>query len=183
MNTVQADITAKQDPAPLAALQADNDSYLQQLAELVATMPPAIYRSHDGHNDAIGAHVRHVLEHYESLLRDADSAIDYARRDRDPDLETNSALAHRRIERVRARLAELVRDGHDRDLPVMHHHEVAPGQTAAVELQSSLGRELQFLLSHTVHHLALIAVLARQRDVAVPPTLGLAPSTLRHRER
>jgi hypothetical protein len=39
-------------------------------------------------------------------------------------------------------------------------------------------RELQFLASHTVHHYALIAHLARDRGVGVAPEFGVAPATL-----
>ena len=45
-----------------------------------------------------------------------------------------------------------------------------------------VGRQLAFLLSHTIHHCALIAVMMRLRGLATPPGFGLAPATLRHRE-
>ena len=44
---------------------------------------------------------------------------------------------------------------------------------------STLGRELAFVDSHTIHHQALIAVLLELADVPVPDDLGLAPSTPR----
>jgi hypothetical protein len=45
---------------------------------------------------------------------------------------------------------------------------------------STVRRELQFLLSHTVHHFALIAVLLERFEIAVPDDFGIAPSTLRY---
>jgi hypothetical protein len=49
---------------------------------------------------------------------------------------------------------------------------------AALWHRSSLGRELEFVLSHTVHHHALIAEkLAANGDNAVRD-FGVAPSTL-----
>ena len=44
---------------------------------------------------------------------------------------------------------------------------------------STLGRELAYVNSHTIHHHALIAVLLALADVPVPDRLGLAPSTPR----
>ena len=48
---------------------------------------------------------------------------------------------------------------------------------------STLGRELLFLLSHTIHHYALIDLLLREEGFEVPPDFGMAPSTLKHLER
>ena len=44
---------------------------------------------------------------------------------------------------------------------------------------STVGRELVFVNSHTIHHQALIAVLLALRGDAVPDRLGFAPSTPR----
>jgi len=48
---------------------------------------------------------------------------------------------------------------------------------------SSVRRELQFLLSHTVHHHALVKEMLRGRGRTVDGTFGVAPSTLEHRGR
>jgi hypothetical protein len=48
---------------------------------------------------------------------------------------------------------------------------------------SSARRELQFLLSHTVHHYALIAMICRQYGVGVEEDFGVAPSTLKYRRQ
>jgi uncharacterized damage-inducible protein DinB len=60
----------------------------------------------------------------------------------------------------------------------MFHHEMP-----SVEVETTVGRELVFVLSHTVHHNALIAVMARTLGVSVPDRFGYAPSTLAHLER
>ena len=44
---------------------------------------------------------------------------------------------------------------------------------------STLGRELAFVNSHTVHHEAMIAVLLSLAARDVPDRLGLAPTTPR----
>ena len=43
-------------------------------------------------------------------------------------------------------------------------------------------RELQFLLSHSVHHYAIIAMICGQHEIEVPEGFGVAPSTLKYRE-
>jgi uncharacterized damage-inducible protein DinB len=48
-----------------------------------------------------------------------------------------------------------------------------------VVTQSSLGRELAFVLNHTVHHQALLAVLLAVQGRRVPVGFGYAPSTPR----
>ena len=44
-------------------------------------------------------------------------------------------------------------------------------------------RELQFLLSHTIHHYALIAVICNHLGVPLDPAFGVAPSTLRFQQQ
>lgn len=124
---------------------------------------------------AVGAHVRHVLDHYESfLLGLATGRVDYDRREREREVELDPRLAHERLESCARRLETLERRELDRPLVVLTAS--APGRVR--EGASSLGRELQFLASHTVHHYALIAVLVRLWGVAPDDDFGVAPSTL-----
>ena len=48
-----------------------------------------------------------------------------------------------------------------------------------MSVQTSLGRELAFVVQHTIHHAALIAVLLDILGVRVPADFGYAPSTPR----
>jgi hypothetical protein len=50
------------------------------------------------------------------------------------------------------------------------------------EVETTVGRELAFVLSHTVNHNALIAVMALTLGVPVPDRFGYAPSTIAHLE-
>jgi hypothetical protein len=49
-----------------------------------------------------------------------------------------------------------------------------------VYLISSIGRELQALSSHTIHHFALIAITLRLHGFDVDQDFGMSPSTLRY---
>ena len=53
---------------------------------------------------------------------------------------------------------------------------VSPG-AEPVCVESSFGRELTFVLSHTVHHHAIMAMHAKATGIRVPEGLGLAPAT------
>jgi hypothetical protein len=46
--------------------------------------------------------------------------------------------------------------------------------------RSTVARELQFLLSHTIHHYALIALVLRLQGFTTGEEFGVNPSTLRH---
>ena len=46
--------------------------------------------------------------------------------------------------------------------------------------QSSINRELQYLVAHTVHHYALIGFILRLQGIVPPEDFGIAPSTLQH---
>lgn len=166
---------------PADALVDDNDGYLEQVAELVRDIPANDYTRRDGANDAIGAHVRHLIEHYESLLRST-GYTDYDQRSRDREVEQSPQSALSRIAGIRDSLREIVPLGRNTRMSVTYNCE-RNGQVTHLPLDSSLERELLFLVSHTVHHMALIAVLARARGIIVPESFGVAPSTLRHYRR
>ena len=48
---------------------------------------------------------------------------------------------------------------------------------------STVQRELMYVLSHTVHHYAIISLLALQSGVKLDAEFGVAPSTLAYRRQ
>jgi len=131
-------------------------------------------------NSAIGGHIRHSLEHYASLLQGLPAGqVDYDARKRDPAVETRIPAALARIESILTALEDLVQ-----------HRRVSASQALLVRSlsgaddewhPSSVGRELQFLLGHTIHHFALIAGLCHVHGIPVESGFGMAPSTLSYR--
>ena len=130
---------------------------------------------------SIGGHVRHCLDHVEAVLRGAgDGLLDYDRRERGTDVERSRTAALETIRRQERQLLDFPwPDGRS---PLRLSVLLSPDAPPAVVL-SSLGRELAFALSHTIHHGALIAVMAKLLGVVVPPDFGYAPSTLAHGRR
>ncbi|MFP4283185.1 MAG: hypothetical protein ACLFU2_11230, partial [Opitutales bacterium] len=103
--------------------------------------------------------------------------IDYDARSRSTEVET-----------VPARAVELMRSLCEglRSLPATVLEASVEvrmdGGGAAAWTPSSVRRELQFLISHTIHHYALIATIAPAiGHEALPADFGVAPSTLKHR--
>jgi len=124
---------------------------------------------------SVGAHLRHVADFVAVFLRDlGDGAIDYDRRERDQRTECEPARARACLLALSAELRRLGPRDPDRAVTVRAE---APLMGGAWQ-RSTLGRELGSLLSHTIHHYALIAVLLRARGIEPPPELGVAPSTL-----
>lgn len=164
----------------LAALCHDNLAQLDRIDELLLRLDPGDYTCQQTSADPIGRHVRHVLEHYESLLQGADGRIDYDSRARDPDLEADPAAARARIAGIRERLGALP----EMDPPTsvqVRYTATAAGNPVAAGIESTLERECHFVLSHTIHHMALIALLARRQGHGMQEGFGVAGSTLRHR--
>jgi len=50
-------------------------------------------------------------------------------------------------------------------------------------VSTSVERELVFLASHTIHHMAIIGMLAEQAGMEVSSDFGVHPSTLRYLEK
>lgn len=163
----------------LSALCRDNLDQLDRIDRLLARLGPGDYTCEQVCADPIGRHVRHVLEHYDSLLQGVDGRIDYETRERDPDVEADPVIARERIAGLREELAVLP----ETDVPgsIRVRYTSACGDQPPAELNSTLERECHFVLSHTVHHMALIAVLAQRDGHGVPEDFGVAGSTLRYR--
>jgi hypothetical protein len=157
---------------------------LNQAAALLTDLPAQTYvkTSPLFLNAAIGGHMRHCLEHYHSLLRDLpEGAVDYDRRARDLVLETDVDMARARLQTICEGLAALHAVPASTALRVRMDH--GGPEAESCWQASTLGRELQFLISHTVHHFALIAGLCHCHGQEVAKDFGYAPSTLRHRQQ
>lgn len=162
----------------------DNQGCLRQGIELLHRCSHEDYVSKAGHcfDSSVGGHIRHIIDHYHCLFEGLGSAparLDYDARGRDTTVESDPAAGIAALERVSTALGDLDQDLHTEVLVKMdsgsdYRQHWAP---------STLQRELQFLLSHTVHHYALIATICALGGPEVPARFGVAPSTLRYREQ
>lgn len=162
-----------------------NRAWLRQALDLFAHTSEVHYTaSPEGlEPHRAGGHLRHVLEFYECFLAGLPHGyVDYDARQRDPQVENHRGAALRKIQQILARLADVEKLDEDRRLWVKVEASEASGVLGNF-VASTVGRELQVLSSHTVHHFALIAITLRCLGVKVPPDFGVAPSTLRHHAR
>jgi uncharacterized damage-inducible protein DinB len=158
--------------APL--LISDNMRFLQQGEWVLKRMDDALYHSKvpPFGQGGIGRHVRHVLDHYASFWDGLKCGrIDFDDRARDLDVEQNRSHALALFDLNRNRMMSWSRMGPDldRSLEVCHN---------GAWCQSSVGRELQHLINHTLHHYALVAMVLRLQGVDVADDFGVAPSTV-----
>ena len=160
----------------------ENISALRQGIELLAAIDDATYRkeveiAYDG---TLGGHMRHNLDHYLNFLDGLDTGeIDYESRQRDHSIESDRHCAIERCHEICSQLANLSESGRDIELLVRLEGEDPDDRTRWAG--SSISRELEFLLSHTIHHYALASIMCRLLGVNLSRDFGVAPSTLRHR--
>lgn len=156
-------------------LVAANIDLLQQALSLLARIDDATFATSPQGlaPHRVGSHLRHVLEFYECFLDGLEaSRIDYDARKRDEALEQDRRAAAAKVSSIVVRLEQASPLPEDFALAVRIENGDA-------YLRSSIGRELQALSSHTIHHFALIAVTLRVHGFEVDPKLGMSPSTLR----
>ena len=137
------------------------------------------YASRRGGRSLVGAQYRHVLEHYQCLIEGiAEERVDYDARRRDKSIEESRARAREATDSLIDAVGGL--EGLSPDLPLLVQMQCDPDRGEPGWTRSTLGRELQFLVSHAVHHFALIKLLVAQDGIDLDPAFGIAPSTLSH---
>jgi uncharacterized damage-inducible protein DinB len=151
---------------------------LKDTARVVAQLAPEEYTDSDvpGISGSIGGHVRHCLDHVRALeLGIGRGLVDYDARHRDVRIESEREVAVRSLLAAAARLQEVPSEALGR-MVVVRGLIAADGPV--VEAVSSVARELAFVVSHTIHHNAQIALLAhRLGSSRLPHRFGVAPST------
>jgi uncharacterized damage-inducible protein DinB len=127
---------------------------------------------------AIGAHFRHVFDHYHAFLAGlATGQIDYDARQRNVPAERDRRVALTMARGLLTDMGRVPAGLADRAVRISVRSVAGSGDQPDWS-PSSLKRELQFLVSHTVHHYALIKELLRPLDLPMVEGFGVAPSTL-----
>lgn len=128
----------------------------------------------------IGCHLRHCLDHVDLFAANwRTGQVDYDARDRGTRIETDRLAARDEMNRLIPLLAEIGKRDMVRALRVkMDCGECNPGGEVTWA-ESSVMRELQFLVSHTVHHYALISMILQMEGITPDESFGYAPATLK----
>lgn len=152
-----------------------NTDALKQMLQLIEAAPEAVYReTQQGMTSPVGRHVRHVLDHYVALQTGlAQGQIDYDQRSRDSAVEQDAALAKQHI----GALIAWIKDRVTVDRPLKMKTEVSVSKQESVIVESTLRREMIYLLNHTLHHTAYVSLALRILGVTVDRDIGVAPAT------
>ena len=159
-------------------IEANTRCFAQGL-KLLAALTDEQYAERRGDWSPVGAQYRHVVEHGQCLLAGVTNGrVDYDSRARDQNVEQSRLKAIEATTELIRRLAEL--GGWPENHPLSVQMRCNPDSPEGCWAESTLGRELQFLVSHTIHHFALIKLLLANQPIRLEGGFGTAPSTLSH---
>lgn len=125
---------------------------------------------------SMGAHMRHILDHYLALQQGLSAQIiDYNRRHRDSDVALcpNSALLS--WAQIKTWLIDISCLDTQLSLTVVCETSLTASQNTTTT--STLGRELLFVSSHAIHHFSLLLVMNSLIGNESAANFGLAPAT------
>jgi uncharacterized damage-inducible protein DinB len=150
---------------------------LDELEGLLIEAPLDLYRARFATHvsGSIGEHVRHCLDHVSALIAaDPSAPLSYDRRNRGTAVETNPAEALWQIQQLKVALNTWSTRSLDEPIRVT---STLSSSGDAVTGWSTLARELAFVVSHTIHHHAIIGVLLAVHGHVVPERFGHSPLT------
>ena len=156
-----------------SSLIKSNLDALKEGLSLLNTLGPAQYTA--SHQPVflgtIGAHYRHLLEHYRCFLAQLEhNELCFDAREREAELENDLEYAKQTVSGIAQSLSLLEGATLEEGLEVVDQQTNQP-------VKSSVARELLFLQAHTVHHYAMIAAMARLLGLETSPDFGVAIAT------
>jgi len=168
-----------------ASLIKDNIHFLEQGIDLLRDISDEQYVNTDSpyYRSGIGAHMRHILDHYLSLVHHTGNKIDYDARERDRRIENDKSYASSIASDIIDEFQNYLQEPDKIDKRVVVRSNEGETDADSPWTESSIKRELQFLISHTVHHYALIAVILRTQGYRPSEEFGVAPSTLKYQKQ
>ncbi len=161
-------------------LQDAVNSVFIQLSGTLEQLSDEQYAQPSSHllNNAIGQHVRHIIELFQCLELGYDiNNNNYEKRKRDKLIETNKQLATQLLVTIHARL-----DRPDKPLLLEANYDELDSRT--VTITTNYYRELAYNLEHTIHHMALIRIgLNEISSIRIPENFGVASATIQYRKK
>ena len=150
---------------------------VNQCDELLNMVSQQVYGSFPEGTSSIGAHMRHILDRYLCFFAGLQNGlIDYDARKRDKSIETNLEAAAFALTSVSRRIdAMTLSEELGKTITV---RESVYHQGPSVEIPSTVDRELMGLISHSIHHLAIIALITKSFGYRLDSDFGKAPSTI-----
>ena len=107
---------------------------------------------------SLGAHYRHVLDHFLCLAEGIRTGqVNYDQRRRNPQLESSVTCARLVTEGLIDEFGGLSSEILQRECAVTY--SVGYGETEAEAVRSNLAREVMFCVGHAIHHYAILRIL------------------------
>ena len=126
---------------------------------------------------SISQHTRHIIEFYTCAIDSTHTIINFDSRQRDQTIEQDRDFSLQIIDSIIVNL-DLLKE----DKAIIIEAQLG-GETHL--LQSSLHRELLYVVEHAVHHMAIIkmGVLLNFPHICLAPNFGVAESTIEYRKQ
>lgn len=151
---------------------------MQQLVQLLETLTDQQYTQAPVGTitSSVGSHVRHCLDHVRELIDGVQSGeMNFDARKRGTTVESCRHTAIAECRKLSLRLETLTAESLDEDVRLA----LLPSADAeAIVVRTCAAREAAYVLSHTIHHNAIIAAAVKTLGVTPPDRFGYAPSTL-----
>ncbi len=125
----------------------------------------------------VGKHFRHLIDFYDRFL-DQFPIVNYDLRNRNIEIETSRKAAVDSLNRIIVQLDEYRLKEPDQKIE-LYSGDIPMGENRN-KVRSTLGRELRYLIEHTVHHYAIIAMFMKFEGYRIPSGFGVAQSTLEY---
>ena len=124
-------------------------------------------------NATIGEHTRHIIEMYQSLLKNYDSkVVNYDKRERNVTIQTDKNIAINAIDSILENI----------DLENIEMTLEQGINEITFQVKTNYFRELLYNLEHSIHHQALIKVaVLKNKNIILCPEFGIAKSTIEYR--
>jgi uncharacterized damage-inducible protein DinB len=149
---------------------------LGQVKQLILACSAENYKQPYEHaQSGVGRHVRHILDHFLAVKAGLPAGlIDYKSRHRDSAVESDRSVA---LQLVNDMMDWLASDDGIVDKSLTVQTEISVSETRNARTESTVSRELCYLINHTIHHVAFATLVAKHLGVALGDDLGVAPST------
>jgi len=161
-----------------------NSNYLYGLDSIIKHLSDEEYQKQIDSFQSIGAHVRHIVEHYEQFLIGIKTgAVNYDKRLRSRLCETSRQCAMKKIKAIKESLISIGDKDPNCSLTLT---ACTDGYTSQIAngITTSLSRELLFVQQHAIHHSAQIALLCSICGKNfIDASFYLAPATVQYNRR
>jgi hypothetical protein len=133
---------------------------------------------------SVGGHVRHSLDHFSRILFCKGGAsgipiVEYDTRQRDTDIETDSAEALKEVQRQMVEIENVITK--ESESPVFVEHMCDPNTGEHCRMASTFGRELMFASHHALHHMFTVRLMMEEMSYSINNSdMGVANSTIKH---